>query len=102
MKLEELEIIVQEDPSVFEDEGTADSTWACRQVQACLGWLDRGSLPIDGPLAFFPLGFAGRYLQVRRRCAQREHIGFSRGHFNLDDAQLLQLLRNRNRSGAGV
>ena len=68
---------------------------------AVLLW-EISSLPLmlDRSSCLRPPRFAVTNSQMRPRFAQREHVGFSLEHFNLEDAQTWQLSRNLGAAGA--
>jgi len=55
---------------------------------------------LDRSSCLRPQRFEVTYSQMRPRFAQREHVGFSLEHFNLEDAQTWQLSRNLGAAGA--
>lgn len=58
------------------------------------------SLILNRLLCFRPARFVAMYSQGMPRFVQREHVGFSLWHFNLEDAQAWQLSRNLGAAGA--
>ena len=60
------------------------------------------SLMLERLLCFRPARFVATYSQAMPRFAQREQVGFSLWHFNLEAAQARQLSRSLGTEGAAV
>lgn len=59
-------------------------------------------IPLIRLLCFRPARFVAMYSQAMPRLTQREHVGFSLWHFNLEEAQAWQLSRNLGTVGGVI